>query len=61
VKPANLAADKAYDTNAIQQHLKSAGVQAVIPPLDEHLYASRKSGRTVLLSHQTISPRGYLL
>ena len=50
LKPASLAADKAYDTNAILQHLESAGIQAVIPsranrleqrPLDEHLYASR--------------------
>jgi transposase len=50
LKPASLAADKAYDTNAILQHLDSAGIQAVIPsranrveqrPLDEHLYASR--------------------
>ena len=50
LKPASLAADKAYDTNAIMQHLDSAGIQAVIPsranrleqrPLDEHLYASR--------------------
>jgi transposase len=50
LKPASLAADKAYDTNAIVQHLESAGIQAVIPsrasrleqrPLDEHLYASR--------------------
>ncbi|CAG9187768.1 IS5 family transposase ISAli12B [Cupriavidus pinatubonensis] len=48
--PASLAADKAYDSNAILQHLKSAGIQAIIPsratrleqrPLDEHLYASR--------------------
>ena len=50
LKPASLAADKAYDSNAILQHLESAGIQAVIPsranrvaqrPLDEHLYASR--------------------
>ncbi|MFM0213956.1 IS5 family transposase [Paraburkholderia sediminicola] len=50
LRPASLAADKAYDTNAILQHLESAGIQAVIPsranrveqrPLDEHLYASR--------------------
>ncbi len=48
--PASLAADKAYDSNAILQHLESAGIQAIIPsratrleqrPLDEHLYASR--------------------
>ena len=50
LKPASLAVDKVYDSNAILQHLQSAGVQAVIPsranrleqrPLDEHLYASR--------------------
>ncbi len=50
LNPASLAADKAYDSNAILQHLESAGIQAVIPsratrleqrPLDEHLYASR--------------------
>ena len=50
LKPASLAADNAYDTNAIVQHLESAGIRAVIPsrinrleqpPLDEHLYASR--------------------
>ena len=50
LKPASLAADKAYDSNAILQHLESAAIQAVIPsranrleqrPLDEHLYASR--------------------
>src|SRR5258708_39492584 len=31
LKPASLAADKAYDTNATVQHLESAGIQAVIP------------------------------
>jgi transposase len=50
LKPASLAADKAYDSNAIPQHLQPAGIQAVIPsranrleqrPLDEHLYATR--------------------
>src|SRR5258707_4658823 len=50
LNPASLAADKAYDSNAILQHLESTGIQAVIPsranrleqrPLDEHLYASR--------------------
>jgi transposase len=50
LKPASLAADKAYDSNAILQHLESTGIQAVIPsranrleqrPLDEYLYASR--------------------
>lgn len=49
-KPARLAADKAYDSNAILQHLQSAGILAVIPSLanrleqrtlGEHLYASR--------------------
>ncbi|OZI14898.1 hypothetical protein CE195_05485, partial [Sodalis-like symbiont of Philaenus spumarius] len=48
--PAAKAADKAYDTNAILQHLKSLGIQAVIPSKenrlaqrtpDKHLYASR--------------------
>ncbi|OZI15613.1 IS5/IS1182 family transposase [Sodalis-like symbiont of Philaenus spumarius] len=41
---------RTYDTNAILQHLKSLGIQAVIPSkencleqrtLDKHLYASR--------------------
>src|SRR5258707_13729340 len=50
LNPASLAADKAYDSNAILQHLESTGIQAVIPsrahrleqrPFDEHLYASR--------------------
>ncbi|OZI14195.1 hypothetical protein CE195_10360 [Sodalis-like symbiont of Philaenus spumarius] len=50
LKPLSLAADKAYDANAILQHLKSLGMQAVIPSksnrleqrtLDKHLYASR--------------------
>jgi transposase len=50
LKPASLAADKAYDSNAILQDLESAGIQAIIPsranrleqrPSDEHLYASR--------------------
>ena len=50
LKPVSLAADKAYDSNAILQHLESAGIQPLIPnrtnrleqrPLDEHLYASR--------------------
>lgn len=50
LKPASLAADKAYDSNAILQHLEATGIQAVIPsranrleqrPLDDHLYASR--------------------
>jgi len=50
LKPISLAADKAYDSNAILQHLQSTDIQAVIPsranrleqrPLDEHLYASR--------------------
>jgi transposase len=31
LKPASLAADKAYDSNAILQHLESTGIQAVIP------------------------------
>ena len=51
LKPTSLAADKAYDSNAILQYLESAGIQAVIPsrtnnrveqrPLDERLYVSR--------------------
>ncbi len=50
LKPASLAVDKAYDSNAILQHLESMGIQAVIPsranrlerrPLDQHLNASR--------------------
>lgn len=50
LKPSSLAADKAYDTNAILQHLESIGIQAVIPSkknrleqrqLDKHLYTSR--------------------
>jgi len=31
LKPASLAADKAYDSNATLLHLDSAGIQAVIP------------------------------
>src|SRR5258707_7542498 len=31
LKPASLAADKAYDTNALLQHLESAGNPTVIP------------------------------
>jgi hypothetical protein len=31
LKPGSLAADKAYDSNAILQHLEAAGIQPVIP------------------------------
>jgi len=37
LKPLSLAADKAYDTNAILQHLKSLGIQAVIPSKENRL------------------------
>lgn len=50
VKPGSVAADKAYDTDALIEHLQTLNVQAVIPsrthrlvqrPLDKHLYRSR--------------------
>lgn len=49
-KPGSVAADKAYDTDALITHLHAIGAQAVIPsrtnrreqrPLDRHLYRSR--------------------
>nr|WP_236721118.1 IS5 family transposase [Paraburkholderia phytofirmans] len=50
LKPDSVAADKAYDTDALIEHLHTFDVQAVIPsranrlvqrPLDKHLYRSR--------------------
>ncbi|WP_165971636.1 IS5 family transposase, partial [Cupriavidus sp. L7L] len=50
VRPNSVAADKAYDTDALIEHLHKFDVQAVIPsranrlvqrPLDKHLYRSR--------------------
>ncbi|CAE6871449.1 hypothetical protein R69658_08175 [Paraburkholderia aspalathi] len=50
LKPDSVAADKAYDTDALIEHLHTLNVQAVIPsranrrvqrPLDKHLYRSR--------------------
>ena len=32
LQPASLSADKAYDTDAILQHLADQGIEAVIPP-----------------------------
>lgn len=32
MKPDSLSADKAYDTDAILEHLAAAGIEAVIPP-----------------------------
>ncbi|NUX52571.1 transposase [Paraburkholderia sp. JPY418] len=50
LRPGIVAADKAYDTDAIIAHLRALDVQAVIPsranrreqrPLDKRLYRSR--------------------
>ena len=50
LKPGSLSADKAYDSDAILQHLASNGIEAVIPPksnrlvqrsFDKHLYKNR--------------------
>lgn len=50
LRPESLAADKAYDTDAILEHLADQGIQAVIPPrshrivqrdFDRHLYKNR--------------------
>ncbi|OHC64288.1 MAG: transposase [Rhodocyclales bacterium GWA2_65_19] len=50
LQPDSLSADKAYDTDAILEHLASAGIEAVIPPrchrlvqrtFDHHLYKNR--------------------
>lgn len=50
LRPGSVAADKAYDTDALLAHLDQQAVQAVIPsrahrreqrPLDKHLYRSR--------------------
>jgi hypothetical protein len=42
------AADKAYDTNAIPQHLESAGIKAVIPS---------RANRRVPTSYDKLSER----
>jgi transposase len=48
--PDSLSADKAYDTDAILEHLAAKDIQAVIPPrshrvvqrsFDQHLYKNR--------------------
>ena len=50
LKPASLSADKAYDSDAILEHLATNGIEAVIPPkrnrliqrpYDKHLYKNR--------------------
>ncbi len=50
LRPGSLSADKAYDSDAIIDHLNAAGIEAVIPPrsnrlvqrpFDEHLYKNR--------------------
>lgn len=50
IKAGSLIADKGYDTNAIVEAAKSAGMEAVIPPrsnrreqreYDRHLYKTR--------------------
>ena len=50
LRPGSVAADKAYDTDALIAHLHAIDAQAVIPsranrreqrPLDKHLYRSR--------------------
>ena len=47
LRPGSLSADKAYDSDAIIDHLNAEGIEAVIPPrsnrlvqrpFDEHLY-----------------------
>ena len=51
--PDSLSADKAYDTDAIIEHLAANEIQAVIPPksnrivtrsFDQHLYKNRNLG-----------------
>ena len=50
LKPGSLSADKAYDSDAILEHLAANGIEAVIPPksnrliqrpFDRHLYKDR--------------------
>ena len=50
LKPDSLSADKAYDTDAILEHLADQGIEAVIPPrshrivqrpFDRHQYKNR--------------------
>ena len=50
LKPDSLSADKAYDTDALLDHLAATGIEAVIPPrsnrliqrpFDQHRYKSR--------------------
>jgi transposase len=69
LKPASPAADKAYDSNAILQHLESTGIQAVIPsranrleqrPLDEHPMPHEiwSNVSSVVSSNSGVSPPG---
>ena len=37
LKPGSLSADKAYDTDAILEHLAATGIEAVIPPRSHRL------------------------
>jgi len=50
LRPGSLSADKAYDSDAIIEHLMAEGIEAVIPPrnnrlvqryFDKHQYKSR--------------------
>ena len=50
LRPGSLSADKAYDSDAIIEHLTAEGIEAVIPPrnnrlvqryFDKHRYKSR--------------------
>jgi transposase len=50
LRPGSVSADKAYDSDAIIEHLRAAGIEAVIPPrcnrqvqraFDKHLYKHR--------------------
>ena len=50
LRPGSLSADKAYDSDAIIEHLTAEGIEAVIPPrnnrlvqryFDKHQYKSR--------------------
>lgn len=50
LQPGSISADKAYDTDAILEHLADKGIEAVIPPrsrrvvqrpFDQHLYKNR--------------------
>lgn len=50
LRPGSVSADKAYDSDAIIEHLSATGIEAVIPPrsnrlvqrpFDKHLYKNR--------------------